>query len=109
MPRAESPGDRTPESDRCLIRMHISDGFLTTIKGRLPWSALTYYWNAAECHGLKIRSDDGGHDLAIKSIALGRLGCRGDYCRAEECRSADCGCSLGCAAHEARLLVMHSD
>jgi hypothetical protein len=49
--------------------MKISKEFLETIENRLPWSALTPYWAAAERHGINIRSDEFGHDLALKGIA----------------------------------------
>lgn len=35
---------------------------------RLPWSALAPYWAAAERHGIRIRTDDEAHELALRGL-----------------------------------------
>jgi len=52
-----------------IFEVKITNDFLETIESRLPWSALAPYLAAAERHGIKIRTDSFGHQLALKGIA----------------------------------------
>lgn len=45
-----------------------SDDLLNSIEMRLPWDALAPYLNAAQRHGITIRTDDDARELALRGI-----------------------------------------
>ena len=52
-----------------------SEALLDALDGRLPWLALAPYWAAAQRHGIEIRTDDPGVELALRGIAEHLIQC----------------------------------